>query len=162
MTENQGVTGSRPVRPTTNPHYQRLLGEFLRSRRQGTSPRTIEFYKCCLKPFIDHYDLTSNDINTFLSNLTCGNGRNAYYRAIRAFCNWLYRQGHIGDNPIDRVDPPRMTKIILPSLTVEQVDYLIQCADTTRDKSIVSLFADSGIRLMSYSTSNHMMLTLIR
>ena len=40
-----------------------------------------------------------------------------------------------------------MTRVILPSLTDEQVDYLIQCADSMRDKAIVSLFADSGIRL---------------
>jgi len=40
-----------------------------------------------------------------------------------------------------------MRKIILPSLTPEQVDYLIQSADTVRDKAIISLFADSGIRL---------------
>jgi site-specific recombinase XerD len=40
-----------------------------------------------------------------------------------------------------------MRKIILPSLTPEQVEYLIQEADTIRDKAIISLFADSGIRL---------------
>ena len=40
-----------------------------------------------------------------------------------------------------------MKKIILPSLTPEQVEYLIQEADTIRDKAIISLFADSGIRL---------------
>jgi len=40
-----------------------------------------------------------------------------------------------------------MKKVILPSLTMEQVDYLIQCAETIRDKCIISLFADSGVRL---------------
>jgi integrase len=40
-----------------------------------------------------------------------------------------------------------MTKVILPSLTPEQVDYLIASADNVRDKAIISLFADSGIRL---------------
>jgi integrase len=40
-----------------------------------------------------------------------------------------------------------MTKVLLPSLTPEQVDYLIDCADNVRDKVIISLFADSGIRL---------------
>jgi len=87
------------------------------------------------------------DINLYLSKLTCKNGKNAYYRAIRAFCNWLYRQGYIKDNPITKVDPPKMTKIILPSLTSEQVAYLIEQADNIRDKCIISLFADSGIRL---------------
>jgi integrase len=40
-----------------------------------------------------------------------------------------------------------MTKVILPSLTPEQVDYLIASADNVRDKAIISLFADSDIRL---------------
>jgi site-specific recombinase XerD len=147
LTFNQGVAGSRPARPTRLSPYADLLTEFLNSRRQGISPRTTEFYEACLKPFINSYDLTPNDINSFLTNLNCNNGRNAYYRAIRAFCNWLYRQGYIEENPITRVDPPKMTKVILPSLTSEQVDYLIANADKVRDKAIISLFADSGIRL---------------
>ncbi|MCD6453026.1 MAG: tyrosine-type recombinase/integrase [Dehalococcoidales bacterium] len=116
-------------------------------RRQGTSPRTIEFYQACLEPFATYYELTPTDINTFLANLNCHNGKNAYYRAIRAFCNWLYRQGYIKDNPITRVDPPKMAKVLLPSLSSEQVEYLIDQAETIRDKAIISLFADSGIRL---------------
>ena len=40
-----------------------------------------------------------------------------------------------------------MIKVILPSLTSEQVDYLIASAENVRDKAIISLFADSGIRL---------------
>jgi site-specific recombinase XerD len=147
MTFNQGVAGSRPARPTRLSPNARFLDEFLNSRRQGISPRTTEFYEACLRPFINDYDLTPSDINSFLANLSCNNGRNAYYRAIRAFCNWLYRQGYIADNPITRVDPPKMTKVILPSLTSGQVDYLIASADNVRDKAIISMFADSGIRL---------------
>jgi integrase/recombinase XerC len=40
-----------------------------------------------------------------------------------------------------------VTKVILPSLTPEQVDYLITSADNMRDKAVISLFADSGVRL---------------
>jgi len=116
-----------------------MLSEFLNSRRQGISPRIIEFYKACLEPFITYYELTSTGINLFLTNLNCHNGKNAYYRTIRVFCNWLYRQGHIKDNPITRVDPPKMTKVLLPSLTPEQVEHLIDQAETIRDKAIISL-----------------------
>ena len=150
LTFNQGVAGSRPARPTSEPPRsceKALLAKFLEARRQGISPRTLEFYKALLSPFVNNCELTPDSINTFLSNLDCRNGKNAYYRAIRAFCNWLYRQGYIADNPITRVDPPKMKKIILPSLTPEQVDYLINEAETLRDKAIISLFADSGIRL---------------
>ena len=40
-----------------------------------------------------------------------------------------------------------MTKVLLPSLTCQQVEYLIKQAETVRYKAIISLFADSGIRL---------------
>ncbi|MFC1971325.1 tyrosine-type recombinase/integrase [Chloroflexota bacterium] len=123
------------------------MAQFLKSRRQGISTRTCEFYKVLLLPFVHSCEFTPDSINTFLSRLPCANGKDAYYRAIRAFCNWLYRQGYITDNPINRVDPPKMKKAILPSLTPEQVDYLISEAKTIRDKAIISLFADSGIRL---------------
>ena len=151
MTFNQGVAGSRPARPTTSRLLQSslpsLLSKFLDSRRQGISPRTLEFYEACLKPFAARCELTPEDINLFLANLSCRNGKNAYYRAVRAFCNWLYRNGHIQDNPIEKVDPPKMTKVILPSLTREQVEYLVSQAESVWDKVIISLFADSGMRL---------------
>ncbi len=35
----------------------------------------------------------------------------------------------------------------MPSLTSEQVDFIIKQADTIRDKAIISLFVDSGLRL---------------
>ncbi len=40
-----------------------------------------------------------------------------------------------------------MRKVILPSLAKEQVTYLISQADNIRDKAIIRLLADSGIRL---------------
>jgi integrase len=124
-----------------------LFDLFIASRRQGISPQSIRFYRICLKPFIDKYPLTSQGIRDFLGTRRCGNGRHAYYRAIRAFCNWAVKEGHMTQNPLARVDVPKVTKRILPSLTSEQVEYVINQAETLRDKAMVSLFADSGMRL---------------
>jgi len=134
---------------TNSPSKTRVdyLCLFLKSRRQGISPRTIEFYECCLRPYVLNYPLTPQGINDFLANLSCGNAKHAYFRAIRALINWLYRQGYIKDNPILKVDAPKPTKQILPSLTHEQVEYLIECAENLQDKAIISLSADSGMRL---------------
>ena len=161
---NQGVTGSRPVRPTRN-HTQNvkditpliaklvnnglplLLTKFINSRRQGISPDTLEFYEFCLKPFVASYDLTSDGINKFLADLKCGNAKHSYFRAIRVFSNWAFREGYVGQNPINRVDPPKISEAILPSLTIKQVEHIIKTADNIRDKCIVRLFADSGMRL---------------
>ncbi len=46
-----------------------------------------------------------------------------------------------------KVDPPKPPKFILPSLTREQVDYLIEEVEAVRDKAVISLFFDSGMRL---------------
>jgi integrase/recombinase XerD len=93
------------------------------------------------------------DIAQFLDSLQCSNGgKHAYYRALRAFYNWLYSpKSGLGlnppNNPILIVESPKVEKTILPSLTPEQLDYLIEQAECVRDKAIVSLFADSGLRL---------------
>ena len=142
------VAGSNPARLiNADTSLPPLLLEFLASRRQGSSPRTLQFYKICLVPFLTKYDLTPVGLNQFVSSLNCHNGKDSYYRAIRVLSNWAYRQGYIKENPINKVDRPKITRIILPSLTPEQVEYLIDQAENVRDKAIISLFADSGIRL---------------
>jgi integrase len=45
------------------------------------------------------------------------------------------------------VEPPKVGKRILPSLTSEQVDTLLDSADNLRDRCIISLLSDSGMRL---------------
>ena len=47
-----------------------------------------------------------------------------------------------------------MGKRILPSLIPEQLDFLIEQAECTRDKVIISLFADSGLRLSELANIN--------
>ncbi|MFC2060347.1 tyrosine-type recombinase/integrase [Chloroflexota bacterium] len=104
------------------------------------------FYQRCIGKAIG-IELTDEGINNFLASLTCGNGKFAYYRAIRALCSWLYRHGYIEENPIKLVDSPHVAKKLLPSITEEQVQLLVDTADSIRDRCIISLLFDSGLRL---------------
>jgi site-specific recombinase XerD len=132
-----------------------LLTEFLKSRRQGLSPRSFEFYRSYLNLAgkVIGVNVTGQEITEFLDSLRCSNGgKHAYYRTLRVFYNWLYspKSGYdlnLQKNPILLVDAPKVGKKILPSLTQEQVDYLIEQAGCVRDKAIISLFVDSGLRL---------------
>jgi len=123
-----------------------MLSAFLSSRRPGLSQHTLLFYQRCLEKAIG-IELTGKGINEFLSSLNCDNGKHGYYRAIRALCNWLVKNDYLIDNPLHKIDPPILTKRMLPSLTTEQVNYLIGEVSNPRDKAIISLFADSGMRL---------------
>jgi integrase len=123
-----------------------IVEAFLKSRRQGISKNTVLFYQRCLTKAIG-IDLTPTAINWFLSTLSCKNGKFAYYRAIRALCNWLHRQGYLEVNPIKLIDRPSVSKKMLPSVTEEQVHILLEAAESQRDRCIVSLLFDSGLRL---------------
>jgi len=137
------------------PNRNELLSNFLNSRRQGLSPRTIEFYEGYLNKAIPviGVNVLGQDVTHFLNSLQCSNGgKHAYFRALRAFYGWLYSRKSGYDlnpqnNPILIVEPPKVERKILPSLTTEQIDTLINVADNLRDKCIISLLADSGIRL---------------
>jgi integrase/recombinase XerC len=105
-------------------------------------------------------NVTPQRISDFLGSLTCSNGgKHAYFRTLRVFYNWLYspKSGYNLNpqkNPILQVEAPKVGKKILPSLTSEQVEYLIEQAGCIRDKAIISLFVDSGLRLSELASIN--------
>ena len=80
LPSKQVVAGSSPLSPTTFQARRNTpqLTKSLSSRREGLSLRTIEFYEYCLTPFVRGYEVTSEGINSFLANLTCGNAKGNY------------------------------------------------------------------------------------
>ncbi|MFC2034441.1 tyrosine-type recombinase/integrase, partial [Chloroflexota bacterium] len=123
-----------------------LLKKFITSRPQGTSPRSIEAYHYTLDNFIG-YPITSQGITNYLNSLTCGNGKVKFYSCLRALCNWLYRNDYISVNPITKVSPPRIQKKLLPAISKEQLDILVNHVLTNRDRVILNLLWYSGMRL---------------
>jgi site-specific recombinase XerD len=134
--------------------YEAII-HFINSRREGLSGNTGGFYSGYLNKVIPQLGLTPKpeEINNYLRSLQCSQGgKAAYFRVIKVFYRWLYspKSGfnyHSSMNPITWVEAPKVPKLILPSLSSEQVYYLIQTASTLRDKCIIALFTDSGLRL---------------
>jgi len=132
-----------------------LIEAFIESRRQGLSPRTLDFYRGYLRRAINIIGLGVNaqDIRLFLAGLPCSmGGRHAYFRTLRAFYNWLYspKSGsglNPSDNPILAVDAPKVPQPLLPAPIQHEVDYAIGQAPSIKLKTIISLAFDSGIRL---------------
>jgi site-specific recombinase XerD len=133
-----------------------LIDAFVNSRRDGLSNRTLDNYRLYLSRSSDVVGLnvTGIDVQRFITSRKCTNGgKHAYFRCLRAFYRWLYsaKSGLKLDsqnNPILAVEAPKVEKKILPSLTNDQVELLIDRAKCTRDKAIISLLADSGLRLI--------------
>jgi hypothetical protein len=79
---------------------QNWVDEFLASRRQGLSQRTLEYYRDILHQFIGT-DLTPRGINDWLTSLNVGNAKLNYYQVVKIFCSWLQRSRKINRNPVE-------------------------------------------------------------
>ena len=97
----------------------------------GLRERSVNFYRDRLSQFAaraEYWRATRQDVEKYLSSIPPGrNGlgnRHASFRALRAFYNWLNADYGIS-NPMANMKAPILTKTILLSLTLEQVQTLI-------------------------------------
>jgi len=140
---------AKPKRPDID--YLRL---FLKSREAiGVSIKTHVFYNERLSKFtcqVNYLKASREAIQRYLNSIPANQyglaTRHTSFRAIRAFYNWLSIEHGI-PNPMTSMPAPILSKPILPSLEHSQVTYLIERADNIRDKAIISLFVESGLRL---------------
>ena len=136
-------------------NFDELVSKFIKTRKEGLSPLTLKFYKAYLTraQSVVGLNVQGIDISLFLKSRQCANGgKHAYFRTLRTFYNWLYsrKSGYRlnpQDNPIQYVDIPKKEKRILPSVTETQLEHLLAQADSLRDKCIIQLLFDSGMRL---------------
>ena len=133
--------------PRTAEEYLHL---FLRSRQaMEVSSGTLHFYGVKLGRFLSELDPDAaqrQDIERFLVQFDNPGNRHAYYRAIKTFYNWCEETFGL-PNPAKHMKAPIVPKLILPSLTREQVITLINKVDNVRDRAIISLLTESGLRL---------------
>jgi len=123
---------------------------FIISRQaMEVSPGTEQFYRIKLGRFLAEVNADAaqrQDIELFLLQFSNPGNRHAYYRAIKTFYNWREETFDL-TNPMKKVRAPRLGKLILPSLTAEQVSTLLDKVDNIRGKAIIALFTESGLRL---------------
>ena len=144
-----GSIGERTARKA--PDYFQL---FMKSRlAMGVSPKTLIYYQDRLGGFVSQFDYLKArraDIERFLNMIPPNhNGlatRHASFRTIKTFYRWL-NANYCVVNPIVGMPAPILGKPILPSLTQEQVIRLLDMVGNTRDKAIIALFTESGLRL---------------
>jgi integrase/recombinase XerD len=119
-------------------------------------PSTIAWYESKLKPFVISYPnlpLKPEPIESFLASITgephtC----HAYFRALRAFYNFICSRTH-RSNPMDKVAAPRCPHKVMPTLEpAELMRVLFQSQPTDRDRAILTLLIDTGARAAEVAT----------
>jgi integrase len=143
---------------------ERLVDDYLIScRARGLSPRTDEQYSYALGILLrwcatqgitrlDGLDRRAFDrYTTFLLSRTNRDGNpvskhgvHTRIRPVRLLLNWASREG---EEVLARPQLPRREKPVRDVLTRDEIDMLERVLPNERDKLIIRIFADCGLRL---------------
>jgi site-specific recombinase XerD len=69
-----------------------------------------------------------------------------YARAVRALLNWCVGEGLLDERVPKRIAMPRQEQKVVQALSPQQVERLLGAAQTSRDKAIIAVLVDTGLR----------------
>ena len=133
-----------------------LRNFLLHCQAENLKPATIAWYESKLAPFIKTYPnlpLKPELIESFLATIKGEpQTRHAYFRAFRAFYNFVRSRSH-KSNPMDKVTAPRCPHKVMPTLEpAELMRVLFQSKISDRDRAILTLLIDTGARADEVAT----------
>lgn len=160
----------KPSRPAKTPTLEKAVSEFLLDgkARQFTAP-TLEHYRGRLGAFVrwaaaqDDTPLTVADLTpallrAYLVHLQernlASNTQHTHARALRAFCNFCKREGWAGVSPFDTVKMPKPDRVQKTAFTENEVRALLRACDTARERALVLVLLDTGLRATELCTLN--------
>lgn len=128
--------------------------QFMESRKaSNASYGTLKYYSNKLKHFLAEINpntATQNDIDKYLMQFSNVGNRHASFRAIRAFYKWREDMFDL-PNPVTKMKAPKLPKLIMPTLKLDEIIKLIDNAESLQEKAIIALLTESGMRLSELS-----------
>ena len=67
--------------------------------------------------------------------------------ALRQFYHFLLQENVRADDPTSRLDAPKRARTLPKTLSVEEIERLINAAETPRDKALIELLYGAGLRV---------------
>lgn len=137
------------------------LKTFIQAKQsENVSRKTLSFYEFTLKEFGSYADSMSvktiNQINPSLireyllfleAKKHNSGGIHAYFRALRTFMLWYWEENDITTpNPILKIKSPKLIQQPIQGVTHEQFESLVSACNNERDRLVLYLLLDTGIR----------------
>lgn len=150
-----------------NDNLEELLQDYLffLSVEKGLSKNSVESYKldllkfhnfCESKGINDFKQIDKKTLEEFLSYLNQNKisslSQARYISSLRSFFNYLIGQGIIEDNPIEKIDSPKIRRNLPNVLTIDEVFAILDSVSTEnctgiRDKAILEVLYACGLRV---------------
>lgn len=148
-------------------HLESILSEFsfYLSVEKGLSKNTVESYQSdiekflqfCLENRIDDLGkidkITLENYLEFLNeNEFSSTSLSRYISSLKSFFNYLHNNGIIQNNPIEKIDSPKIRRNLPEVLTIEEVLSILNSIPTEdvlgkRDKAMLELLYACGLRV---------------
>jgi integrase/recombinase XerC/integrase/recombinase XerD len=150
------------------------------NRAEGKSPRTVGFYSANLKHFLSYLKkrhlselVDKIDIRLLREYAIClhkekkysghpytpeGSGPisvstvHGHVRTLRAFFNWLVREGIRSEHVARELKPPRLCRKVISTLSDEEIRVILKTFDSStsndiRNQTLFMLLLDTGLRI---------------
>jgi integrase/recombinase XerD len=67
--------------------------------------------------------------------------------ALKQFYRFLIEENQRADNPTSRLDPPKRARALPKTLSLAEIERLIDVAETPRDRALIELLYGAGLRV---------------
>ena len=140
---------------------QAYVQSFVGSRQaDGCTAKTLRYHEVSLNRFLkwaesedisqDIDDLSINDVRAYLiflqeSSLSAMSVV-TYTRSLRAWLRWLYEEELISTNLVAKIKAPKVQLLQKSPYTDQELRRLFNACKTQRDKTLVALLIDCGLR----------------
>lgn len=144
-----------------------FLREYLASLEleRNLSINTIKSYRNDLTSLINFLkkekleepsDVTSQHLTSFfklLSKLGLSSRSTArYYSSLKGFFTYLFANGYLEKNPMERLSAPKVSKSLPIVLNINEIEKILDCPNVTtklglRDKALLETFYACGLRV---------------
>lgn len=132
---------------------QAAVQSFISNRRAiNRSPKTLEWYEGKLRMLAARFDELPTEPEPLEEFLTTSvpaekdETRHGYYRTLKVFYRFICKRRRLS-NPMEFIDPPVRRKKVRQTLSSQEMMRLLAGVQSLRDRTIVSLFIDTGARL---------------
>lgn len=105
------------------------------------------FARWCDREGLDLGSLGSVDVERWLSSMrVCARTKRNRLSQVRTLYGWARRRGYVAHDPTEGVPQPRVSRSVPRALPAASVARLLAAAPTSRDRLIVSLMVQEGLR----------------
>lgn len=154
------MEGSIPV-PQVPAHVGIIvpeLAEFLDVQRwRKLRPKTLEAYSGFLTRFfsavgkpvaeIDHRDIRRFLMGEERERGNCARSISTKMGYVSAFFRWAVLEELIPKNPVDRLQRPKLAKLVPKPLSAEELELVREACETLRERCIIETLFGSGPRV---------------